>query len=145
MERIHRLLRKAVNRETILYVVFGLLTTLINVLVFAACSRWLSFSWEFSNAIAWVFAVLFAFITNKLFVFESKSLRWKTFLWELGSFLAARLFSLAVEYAGMWLLIDVLTVRELLSKILMNIVVIILNYLLSKLLIFRKKTTEKKD
>ena len=58
---------------------------------------------------------------------------------ELLSFFAARLFSLAVEYAGLWLLIDVLGWKEMLAKILMNIVVIILNYLLSKLLIFKKQ------
>ncbi|MBC8534643.1 GtrA family protein [Yeguia hominis] len=138
MERLRTIFKKLVNRETILYVVFGVLTTLINLAVFALCSR-LSIAWELGNGIAWIVSVLFAFITNKLFVFESKSFRFGIFLRELLSFFAARLFSLAVEYAGLWLLIDVLGWKEMLAKILMNIVVIILNYLLSKLLIFKKQ------
>ena len=138
MERLRTIFKKLVNRETILYVVFGALTTLINLAVFALCSR-LSIAWELGNGIAWIVSVLFAFITNKLFVFESKSFRFGIFLRELLSFFAARLFSLAVEYAGLWLLIDVLGWKEMLAKILMNIVVIILNYLLSKLLIFKKQ------
>ena len=138
MERLRTIFKKLVNRETILYVVFGVLTTLINLAVFALCSR-LSIAWKLGNGIAWIVSVLFAFITNKLFVFESKSFRFGIFLRELLSFFAARLFSLAVEYAGLWLLIDVLEWKEMLAKILMNIVVIILNYLLSKLLIFKKQ------
>ena len=138
MERLRTIFKKLVNRETILYVVFGVLTTLINLAVFALCSR-LSIAWDLGNGIAWIVSVLFAFITNKLFVFESKSFRFGIFLRELLSFFAARLFSLAVEYAGLWLLIDVLGWKEMLAKILMNIVVIILNYLLSKLLIFKKQ------
>ena len=138
MERLRTIFKKLVNRETILYVVFGVLTTLINLAVFALSSR-LSIAWELGNGIAWIVSVLFAFITNKLFVFESKSFRFGIFLRELLSFFAARLFSLAVEYAGLWLLIDVLGWKEMLAKILMNIVVIILNYLLSKLLIFKKQ------
>ena len=148
MERLRILFKKFVNRETVLYVVFGVLTTLINIAVFALCNR-LSIKWALGNGIAWVISVLFAFITNKWFVFESKSFQLFILLRELVSFFAARLFSLAVEYAGLWLLIEALGFKEmfserflngeLLAKILMNIVVIILNYLLSKRLIFKKQ------
>lgn len=144
MGRLRVLLQKLINRETILYVVFGVLTTVINIVVFALCSQFFHLSWELGNGIAWVLSVLFAFITNKLFVFESKSFRLRTFFWEIGSFFAARLFSLAVEYVGMWLLIDVLAAGEMLSKILMNVVVIILNYILSKLIIFKKNAQTEK-
>lgn len=141
MERLHTLLRRLVNRETVLYVVFGILTTLINIAVFALCSQYFRLSWALGNGIAWVLSVLFAFITNKVFVFESRSFRARTILWEAGSFFAARIFSLVVEYAGMWLLIDVLAAGELLSKVIMNVIVILLNYLLSKLVIFKRKPT----
>lgn len=125
--------------EMISYIAFGVLTTVINIAVFQIANGVLHWSWQAANILAWILAVLFAFLTNKLYVFKSKSFQaavlWKEFV----SFIGARLFSLCVDYACLWLLIDVSHCNELLSKIVDNVLIIIINYALSKLVIFRKK------
>lgn len=143
MEKICSKISKVLNKETILYLVFGVVTTLVNLIVFALCSKLLKLPWEISNIIAWIIAVIVAFITNKTFVFESKDTRIKTLLWEICTFAFARVFSLLLEYAVLYLMIDLLSVEELISKIVVNVLVIIVNYIFSKLIIF--KNTAKKS
>ena len=125
--------------EMISYLVFGVLTTVVNVGMFSLCHDVWQWGWALSNLLAWVLAVVFAFLTNKLFVFRSKSFAPRVFLFELVSFVGARLLSLGVDMAGMWLLIDVLAFSSILSKVIVNVLVVIINYVLSKLLIFKKK------
>ena len=125
--------------EMISYLVFGVLTTVVNVGMFSLCHDVWQWGWELSNLLAWVLAVVFSFLTNKLFVFRSKSFAPRVFLFELVSFVGARLLSLGVDMAGMWLLIDVLFFSSILSKVIVNVLVVIINYVLSKLLIFKKK------
>ena len=139
MDRIKKLWLFLTSREMLLYLLFGVLTTLINIVVFDRCYYALRWPWQTANALAWVLAVAFAFITNKLWVFRSKSFRAGVFWRELAGFVAARLLSLGVDYACMWLLIDVLAWNGLLAKIVDNVIVIVINYVLSKLVIFRKK------
>ena len=139
LKKIKKLFHNLINRETLLYVLFGIGTTVINIVIFALFTKVLNINWQFSNAVAWICSVLFAFITNKIFVFESRDFGKKKLIFELFSFFAARLFSLLIEYGGLWLLIDVLSFGEIISKILMNVIVIIFNYVFSKLVIFRKK------
>lgn len=145
---------KFLNKEVILYIIFGVLTTLVNLVVFTICNRafdgtnflnsdFLSFlflgkPYLLSNTIAWIVAVVFAFFTNKMFVFQSKSFEIKNLLKELASFLGARVFSLIVEQIGLFILIDKVLLNELVSKIILGIVVVILNYFFSKLFIFKK-------
>lgn len=126
-------------RETLLYLVFGVLTTVLNIAVFDRCYYALSWPWQAANAVAWILAVLFAFVTNKLFVFESKSFRGTVFWREIAGFVAARLLSLAVDYACLWLLIDILSWNGLFAKIADNVLVVVINYILSKFFIFAKK------
>lgn len=123
----------------ILYLIFGILTTAINIVVFDRCYSALLWPWQSANAFAWILSVLFAFITNKLFVFESKSFAAKIFWKEFFEFFAARLFSLGVDMLCMWLLLDIAHWNGLPAKIADNIIVIAINYVLSKLVIFRKK------
>jgi len=91
-----------------------------------------------ANTVAWVLSVAFAFITNKLFVFQSKSFAAKLFWRELSTFVGARLLSLGVDSLGMLLMVNVLAWNDWLAKIIMNIIVIIMNYVLSKMIIFKK-------
>ena len=133
------------HREVLNYLVFGGLTTLINIIVFALCFDLISMSTVLSNCIAWVVAVIFAFVTNKLWVFESKSFEIKVIIREAGGFFAARLLTLALDTGIAYLFIDILGFHYLLIKILSNIVVIILNYIFSKLFVFIKKTSDKED
>ncbi len=140
-------------KELITYVIFGVLTTLVNFFAFWLFTK--IFGEEFylvNNAIAWVVGVIFAYITNKLFVFESKSWNLKVITKEITGFLGARIFSFLVEEGGMFLFITVLGLGEksltLLSltitgqfivKILLAVIVVILNYIFSKFFIFRIK------
>jgi len=139
MNQIQKLWRFFTSPETILYIVFGVLTTIINILVFDVCFNHFYWSWEVSNALAWILSVVFAFFSNKMWVFRSKSLQGDVFFKELLSFLAARLFSLGVDYLCMWLFIDVFLWSGLEAKTADNVVVVIINYIFSKFLIFRKK------
>ncbi|MGI6264478.1 MAG: GtrA family protein [Acutalibacteraceae bacterium] len=129
---------KLVNRQTVLYVVFGVLTTLVNIVSFQLFYNLLHIPALITNAIAWVLSVLVAYITNKRYVFESRTGTAAAFWREIGMFFGARLLSFGVDEAGIWLLIDVVGLHSGLSKILMNVVVLILNYIFSKWFIFKK-------
>ena len=122
-------------REVLMYLVFGGLTTLVNILSFFILRK-LSVGVYVSNLIAWVVAVLFAFITNKLFVFESKD-KSKSGK-ELISFFGFRILSLGVDMGAMYLLLQVINTGEVFAKIIANVIVIILNYIFSKLFVFKK-------
>lgn len=139
MDKLHKLWKTFVNPETISYLIFGILTTLINIASFNILNVQLHWNWQISNMLAWLIAVIFAFITNKLFVFQSKSFTLKLFLWELITFFGARLLSLGVDMLGMWILLDLWGVNSMIAKVLVNVLVIIINYVLSKLIIFKKK------
>lgn len=107
MENLKAIFKKIVNKETILYVVFGVLTTLVNFVAFKLFTMVFDklissqLGVHISNVLAWIFAVAFAYVTNKLFVFESKSWEGKVLAKEIPSFVAARLFSLGVEELGL--------------------------------------------
>ena len=125
-------------REVLLYLVFGGLTTLINIISFYILRK-LNIKIYTSNVIAWILSVLFAFITNKLFVFESKNKKAKENVKEVISFFFFRVLSLIFDMAFMYVMIQIFTANEMLSKVISNILVIILNYLFSKLFIFKSQ------
>ena len=119
--------------EVLSYLFFGGCTTLINIISFWLL-RLIKLGVYTSNGIAWFLSVLFAFITNKLFVFNSKG----KFVKEMFSFFAFRILSLLFDMGIMFLLINILNVNELISKIIANVFVIIINYVFSKIFIFKK-------
>ena len=124
-------------KEGLLYLFFGGCTTIVNILVFMIF-RSFHVNTYISNGIAWFVSVFFAFITNKLFVFESKGLGLKKAVKECLSFFAFRVLSLLFDMGIIYLMIDVLHCGDLISKIVSNIFVIIINYVFSKLFIFKK-------
>ena len=125
-------------KEGLLYLFFGGCSTLINILTFFIC-RQFELSIVVSNMIAWTTAVIFAFITNKLIVFDSKNMDKKVVMKETISFFIARVISLGFDMGIIYLMIDVMKIHEIISKVVANIVVIILNYIFSKLFIFKKE------
>ncbi len=129
---------KLLNRETILYVVFGGVTTVVNIVVFQLCYNLLGIHELIANTLAWIAAVLVAYITNKLWVFESHTKTVAAFLQEIGLFFGARLLSFGVDQLGIWLMVSVLSFHSGLAKIITNIIVLIMNYLFSKWFIFKK-------
>ncbi len=132
------------HREIIMYLIFGVLTTLVSLVSYSLFVELLPLSITAASAISWIIAVSFAFVTNKLFVFESSSRETATVIREALSFFAARILSGIVEIFLPELLFklgldfSLFGVKGLLAKIIVNIIVIILNYIFSKLWVFRK-------
>lgn len=139
-ERICNLYEK--YKALILYVFFGAITVLINICIYTICYEKVGISNTWSNIIAWILAVLFAFVTNKMWVFESRGRKKKEFLFELCSFFGCRLATGGIDILLMYVAVDVLLINPVLMKVLSNIIVIILNYVASKLIIFRKKESK---
>ncbi len=129
--------QKLFNRETILYLVFGVLTTAVNYAVYYFC-RFLGIDYRIANVIAWIFAVIFAFITNKIFVFESKSWKPAVMLRELTLFAGARVFSLLIEEGFLLFTVEVLHGNDRIMKLIAAVFVVIINYFFSKFFIFKK-------
>ena len=141
------------KKEIINYIIFGVLTTVVNFAVFWLFNRLLGRDFYLaSNVIAWIVAVAFAYITNKIWVFESKVTTVKGILLEVSEFFLARLFSLVVEEAGLLILVDLMKFKdlnfnlftftitgELIAKVILAVVVVILNYIFSKFIIFKKQ------
>lgn len=124
-------------KPLVAYGFFGVLTTVINIASYWMTYDVLAWSNVPSNIVAWVLSVAFAFVTNKLWVFESKELSRDVVLSELWRFVAARLGTGLVDLAVMWLGVDVLGGPAVPLKVAANVVVIILNFVLSKLIVFR--------
>lgn len=155
------LIKKLINKETITYLVFGVLTTVVNLIVFKVFDMIFTAATEkdltlLTNFIAWVFAVVFAYVTNKLWVFESKEWKFDVLKKEIPSFAGARIFSLGVEELGLlifisWLGFDrfnldifgIFTLGgKMIVKIVLGVVVVVMNYVFSKLFIFKNKGKE---
>ena len=131
-------------KEVILYVIFGGLTTLINIVVYWICRNLITLQVVPSDIIAWIISVIFAYVTNKIWVFESRSTKVAVLIREIGEFFAARLFSLGFDVLFLYVTVEKLSWPDLPMKIVANVIVIIMNYLFSKLLIFRKNKEEGK-
>ncbi|MBQ6840164.1 MAG: GtrA family protein [Oscillospiraceae bacterium] len=127
--------------DILAYLFFGGLTTLVNFLVYMPLFHWLHLSAALSNAVAWVAAVAFAYLTNKPFVFKSNDWTAKTVLPELGKFVGCRVGSGVLETLLLYLCVDILAWNGVVMKILTSIFVVILNYISSKLLVFHKPNT----
>ncbi len=123
--------------EGMRYLAFGFFSTVINIVTFKLC-KMAGIGTVISNVIAWVVAVVFAYLTNKAIVFESKTESIKSLFKEFTSFIGARVFTLVVETIFLKVVIDMLGYNEILMKIISNIIVIILNFIFSKLFIFNR-------
>lgn len=137
MEQIMRLVKK--YWSILSYLFFGVVTTVVNMAVYYVGYHVCGLSSDLSTVIAWVLAVLTAFLTNKPFVFCSHDWSPKVLLPEAGSFFGCRLGSGVVELAVMHITVEMLGLPGMLMKLLVNVIVVILNYVASKLLVFRKK------
>ena len=136
MEKLKALLVR--YRDVIVYLVFGVLTTAVNYIVYLPCYNILGLSGSASNAIAWLGAVAFAYLTNKPFVFRSFDWSAKTVIPELTKFVGCRVGSGVLETAIIFLTVDWLGWNGNVMKLLTSILVVVLNYIGSKLLVFKK-------
>ena len=138
------------HREGVLYLLFGGLTTVVSIVSFAIFNAILGDDmYLISNLISWIIAVVFAFFTNKNFVFSSKANDRKTLLTEGGKFLSARVLSLGLEELILWVMLDAFGMSslvvigfitgEIIAKTVATVAVVIANYFISKFFVFKKK------
>lgn len=136
MEKFRALIGK--HYDILAYLFFGVLTTVVNYIVYLPCYNLLHFSAAVSNVIAWVAAVAFAYLTNKPFVFRSHDWSAKTVVPELAKFVGSRVASGALETGIIFVTVDCLLWNGNIMKLITSVLVVILNYIASKLLVFRK-------
>ena len=137
MEKIIQLVKK--YWSILSYLFFGAVTTVVNMVVYYLCYHLWGISSDLSTIIAWVLSVLTAFLTNKPFVFGSHDWSPKVLLPEAGSFFGCRVGSGVLELVLIHITVEMLGWPGMLMKLLVNVIVVILNYVASKLLVFRKK------
>ena len=127
-------------KEIINYLIFGGLSTIVNFISYFIFARLIGIEPVTSSGLSWFCAVLFAYITNKLFVFESKTNTKKDFFKEIVSFFACRILSgILCDVGTFALMINVFGINDIIAKIVTQVMVVVLNYVFSKIVIFRKK------
>lgn len=125
--------------DAITYLIFGVLTTVVDYLVYIPCHEWLGLSATLSNIIAWVAAVAFAYLTNKPFVFKNHDWSRATVFPELLKFVGCRLGTGAMETVILLFTVDLWGWDGVLMKVVASAMVVVINYFASKFLIFKKK------
>lgn len=123
----------------IMYIVMGGFTTLVNIIVYWVSDELLHFDYRLATTLAWIAAVLFAYIVNKRYVFESNTPNWRDRLAEMGSFFGFRLLSFFMDLGVMIGLVGIVSMNGTWAKILANVVVLIANYIFSKWFIFKDR------
>jgi len=130
------LLRK--YREIILYIFFGGLTTIVSFVTYYIGTKQIGMHYLAATFFSWLLSVLFAYVTNRIWVFKSKRRSFMGIAKELSMFIAGRLMSGVIEVLLMFVLVDIASVMDLAAKIVCNIIIVILNYIFSKLIIFKQ-------
>ena len=137
IQKIRDLLIK--YKEVISYLFFGVLTTAVDFVSYYILTRFLHLEEGFSNVLAQFIAILFAYITNKLFVFEDKTDGFKSLIIQFGKFFSLRLVTLVLNSVMFIVMIDKLGINDIVTKVIVSVIVIILNYVFSKLIVFKGK------
>lgn len=135
MKKIIELYKK--YEEIINYLIVGGMTTLVSIGVYALCTKCFSINYMISNVVSWIISVLFAYITNRIFVFKSKS---QNIVLEIYQFFKYRIFSFLIEIFLMYVFVELFNIDDMISKVIVQIIVIVLNYVFSKLFVFKKES-----
>ena len=131
-------IKRILNKETISYVIFGILTTIINLISYYFFSNIISINYLISNIISWIISVSFAYVTNKLYVFNSKDKNKDVVIKEFIKFVNCRLTSGVIEMILLFLLVDMIKVNDIISKFVIGVIVVVLNFIFSKIFVFQK-------
>lgn len=139
IEKIKELYKK--YEELVNYVIVGGLTAVVSFATYFICVHTFldasnDIQLQIATVISWVFSVAFAYITNRIFVFKSKS---KNYLKEISSFVGSRVATLLMDMGVMWLFVSVMHGNDTIGKLISQVVVTVMNYILSKLFVFKKK------
>ena len=138
MEKLKKIMKKLMTREVILYIVFGLLTTIVNWALFYLLNTILNWNENISNVISIVAAVLVAYATNKDLVFHSQAKDFKEKLIEFWKFIAGRAFTMILEW-GLCALLFLTPIPKIASKMVVTVLVVIINFFISKFFAFKQK------
>ena len=141
MKKIKELLKKILTKEVILYIVFGVLTTLVNLVSFYVMNSLLHWDENTANFIAILLAVIFAYITNKDLVFHANAKNLKERIQQFCKFMLGRAFTMVLEFVGGLLLFN-LPIPNIIIKAGLTVIVIILNFFISKFFAFKNNTKE---
>lgn len=133
------ILKKFFNKQFISYLFFGVLTTFVDAFIFYILIKIFLINYLLSTVIAWLFAVVFAYFTNKFWVFNCQKKEKQNIFKEFILFVSLRLASLLISLIFMIFFVDFILIDEFLSKLLVNVVVILLNFIFSKKIIFKNQ------
>ena len=135
MRKIFDLLK--IYSEVINYLIFGVLTTIVSIGIYALCTKCFHINYMIANVISWIISVMFAYITNRIFVFKSNS---NDIIIEMYQFYKYRIFSFLIDIFLMYALVELINIDDMISKVIVQVVVIILNYVFSKIFVFKKES-----
>ena len=130
-------IKKLINKEIILYVIFGVLTTIVNLIAYYLFSNIININYLISSAIAWIISVVFAYITNKFFVFNSSYINKDVIIEEFIKFMNCRLISGLSEVVLLFLFVDLLLMNDIVAKLIIGVLVALINFIFSKVFIFK--------
>ena len=125
--------------EVIKYLIIGVLTTVVSFVTYWLFSRGLNINYKVSTILSWIVTVTFAFLANKIIVFRSKTSGKKDLLLEIINFFKYRILSLLVDFLLMVVFVEVVNINDLIAKIIVQFVIVVINYVFSKFLIIRRK------
>ena len=137
MKKLINLYKK--YEEIINYLIVGGLTTVVSIVVYFIFTKIFHINYMISNVISWIISVLFAYVTNKKFVFKSKCDTKKEILNEVYQFFKYRVFSFVIDVLLMYVFVELMNIDDMIAKVIVQIIVIVLNYVFSKLFVFKKK------
>lgn len=135
MKKIVGLYKK--YEEIINYLIVGGMTTLVSICIYALFTKCFHVNYMIANVISWIISVLFAYITNRIFVFKSKS---ENIVLEIYQFFKYRIFSFIIEILLMYIFVELINIDDMISKVIVQVIVIVLNYVFSKLFVFKKES-----
>ena len=124
--------------EAVKYGICGALSTILDIGIFWFLANVLNLYYLIANAIAWIVALIFSFLANKYYVFESKSFKKEVWLKEAAEFFGARGLACGMDMGGMYLLVSIIEINQNYAKLIVTLIVIIINYIFSKFWIFKK-------
>lgn len=137
MKKIQNLMKKVLTKETILYIVFGVLTTLVNIVTSTILLEIFKVEGNLASTIGIILSIIFAYFTNRKMVFDSQAKGLKENLKEFFKFILGRAFTMILEIVGVFILYSVIGVQYIISKLFMTVIVIIANFFISKFFAFK--------
>ncbi|MDR0880894.1 MAG: GtrA family protein [Clostridioides sp.] len=129
--------------EILLYLIFGVLTTVVSIASYFLFSQLLHVNYLISNVLSWIFAVAFAYLSNRKWVFKSTAHRNIEIFKEISSFVSCRLLSGVIDMLTLWILVELVGIGDMYAKLATQVIVTVLNYAFSKLFVFRKSNSNK--